>query len=271
MVKPIGVRRPKFSRKDAYESEDNSEDELGSILKQSTRRVEREDDDDLSSMSFGKLNKAQRRLEQEESSSDDGSESEGFFEEDSEQETETRRKPAKNKKKSKHAPTEQSAKRPVSKVRQIPGLESTKNTSLYTDIRFDTAFGKSDLEKTRKNYAFLDEYRLKEINEMQNLLKANEKKKLLSEKEVEEVKYQLQSLKSRMDTLKNRDLENKVLKDFKQKHKGNGDFFLKRSDKRKLIQKAKFDGMKSKQREKVMERKRKKRLGKEFKQMEFMG
>ena len=37
-------------------------------------------------------------------------------------------------------------------------------------------------------------------------------------------------------------------------------YFLKRSDKRKILQKTKFDSMKPKQREKAMERKRKKRL-----------
>lgn len=44
---------------------------------------------------------------------------------------------------------------------------------------------------------------------------------------------------------------------------------MKKSEKRKVVQKWKFDHMKAKQREKVMERKRKKRLGKEFKQFEF--
>ena len=69
-----------------------------------------------------------------------------------------------------------------------------------------------------------------------------------------EIKLQLQSLKSRMDTLKNRDLENNILSNYKsnkwkvsRKVKVNKPYFLKRSDKRKILQKAKFDSMKPKQ------------------------
>lgn len=103
-----------------------------------------------------------------------------------------------------------------------------------------------------------------------------DKKNRLNDDEREEIKLQLQSLKSRMDTLKNRDLEESILKNYKKQQmddfksgKVNKPYFLKRSDKRKVLQKAKFDSMKPKQREKAMERKRKKRLGKEFKQLEF--
>lgn len=79
-----------------------------------------------------------------------------------------------------------------------------------------------------------------------------------------------------MDTLKNHDLETQILKEYKKKQyldvkegKSSQPYFLKRGDKRKILQKAKYDSMKPKQREKAMERKRKKRLGKEFRQLEF--
>lgn len=145
---------------------------------------------------------------------------------------------------------------------------------MHTDIRFDAAYGKADLAKARKDYAFLDEYRKQEIANMESLLK--DKKSKLNDDEREEIKLQLQSLKSRMDTLKNRDLENNILSNYKKQQmesfkegKVNKPYFLKRSDKRKILQKTKFDSMKPKQREKAMERKRKKRLGKEFRQLEF--
>lgn len=71
--------------------------------------------------------------------------------------------------------------------------------------------------------------------------------------------------------MKNRDLEHNIIKDYEESlnKENKNKFHLKRSEKRKLVQKWKFEHMKSKQREKVMERKRKKRLGKEFKQFEF--
>ena len=167
-----------------------------------------------------------------------------------------------------------STNKPVSRIRDIPGLPSRKSQTLHSDIRFDAAYGKADLNQARKNYAFLDEYRKQEIANMESILK--DKKSKLNESEKEDIRLQLQSLKSRMDSLKNRDLENLILKEYKKKQyqnvkegKSSQPHFLKRSDKRKILQKAKFDSMKPKQRERAMERKRKKRLGKEFRQLEF--
>ncbi|ODV93267.1 hypothetical protein PACTADRAFT_5052 [Pachysolen tannophilus NRRL Y-2460] len=277
-------RVPRFSKKDVVQSE--SEDE-GWANEYSNREKsqgsdddedeEEEKDDEMSRISFGALRKAQQRMEEQGNSSSD---EDDFFETETpsslsrieEKKFKNKKNIQNNKKKSKHAPSETSSKKPVRKIRDIPGLKSIKDSTLYTDIRFDPAYGKSDLAKTRQNYKFLDEYRQKELKDMEILLKENNKKNFLSGQEFEDLQYKVQSLRSRIDTLKNRDLENQVIKDFKNTH-GNSKgkpIFLKNSDKRKLIQKAKFEGMKSKQREKVMERKKKKRLGKEFKQMEFM-
>lgn len=267
--------RPSF---DDEEEGSSDEDVLGNSLR---ARDEDSDNDELSSYSFGALNNAQKQLKNglkkrgndEYDSGSGGSDLEGFFEEEQPKKRQKKGK-FESKKRSKHAPTESSTKRPVSRIREIEGLPSNKESLLYTDIRFDAAYGKADLGQIRKNYAFLDEYRKDEIAQMQNILK--DKKKVLSEREEEDVRQKMQSLKSRLDTMKNRDLETKILKEhkrgqlakFKLGEQANP-YFLKRSDKRKLIQKAKFDGMKNSQREKVMERKRKKRLGKEFRQLEF--
>ncbi|EMG48089.1 RRP36 rRNA biogenesis protein RRP36 [Candida maltosa Xu316] len=249
------------------------------------RETNSDDDDDLSKISFGALNKAQSQIQRQSKYNNDVSddeESNDFFESDSDSDgppTEVSSKNSNNnnsKKKSKHAPSESSSKRPVSKIRDIPGLPSRKSQTLHTDIRFDAAYGKADLNKARKNYAFLDDYRKQEIANMEKILA--DKKSKLHDYEKEEIKLQLQSLKSRMDTLKNRDLETQVLSNYKKRQmddfksgKVDKPYFLKRSEKRKVLQKAKFDSMKPKQREKTMERKRKKRLGKEFRQLEFNG
>ncbi|CAI5755630.1 unnamed protein product [Candida verbasci] len=262
------MAQQKRVRPSYYDEEDYSDDELSYAL----NKQEKEDssDDELSKMSFETLNKAQSKLQRQLKEEEDGEE-EGFFDSDSDSDAppeETTSKSSIKGKKNKHAPSESSSKKPVSRIRDIPGLPTRKSNTLHTDIRFDAAYGKADLNRIRKDYAFLDDYRNEEIKRMETILK--DKKSKLNEYEKDELRLKFQSLKSRMDTLKNRDLESKILSEYKKKNT-NGDkpFFIKRADKRKILQKAKFDSMKPKQREKVMERKRKKRLGKEFRQLEF--
>lgn len=282
----------------SYDEDSESEGELANVLHRGDEASE--DDDGMESISFGALNAAQRKLEtksrkkkngirrrggqsESEDESDDsdsdsnseGSAEEDFFEnrgDDNKDKRSDRRngqKPA-QKKKNKHAPSESSSKRRVPKVRDISGLETK---SMYGDIRFDSAYGKANLGEVRKNYSFLDDYRRQEVDEMNQVLK---KDKNLSNFNRQKLEMKIQSLKSRLDTLNNRDLESKILSEHKKEqlakfNSGNqvNPYFLKKSDKRKLIQKAKFENMKSSQREKVMERKRKRRLGKEFKELEF--
>lgn len=257
----------------SYEEEDDH------YLNKLLHSKQREEEDDYDSISFGALNDAQKQLSKSKYTS--GSESES----DSEPEVQhltvnPRRRDAKKPvkgKKSKHAPSESSSKKPVSKIRSIPGLDDGYNqSSLYTDIRFNAAYGKADLNQTRQNYAFLDEYRDKEIKEMEGILKNKKLSSKMSYKELDDIKEQLQSLKSRVKTLKNRDVEHKILKDFKNEQlqkikdgKQVNQYYLKKSEQRKMIQKYKFDNLKASEREKIMERKRKKRLGKEFRELEF--
>lgn len=291
-----GRFRPQY---DELESED---DYLGNVLKKDP-----ESDDDYSSLSFGALNSAQRKLrEQDEekkpkkspkssnssksstgskgsrktythqssSESDSDSDSDGgFFDKDS------KKKKSKDKKsKNKHAPAESSSRRPVSRIREIPGLKSKKDSTLYNDIRFDAAYGKADWNRIRKDYAFLDEYREKEIKEMRGMLKDNKTRLKMSDRDVQDTEFQIQSLQLRLDTLKNRDLANKIVGDHKREQNAKmrtgeqvNPYYLKKSEQRKMIQKAKFETMKGSQREKVMERKRKRRLGREFRELEFRG
>lgn len=244
----------------------NIDDDDDKLLKSLKRR---NDDDD--GLSFGSLNEAQKKIYNDDNDNDS----------DDEPPTETssskhskRTFGKSDKSKNKHAPTESSSKRPVSKIRKIEGLE-TKST-LHQDIRFDAAFGKADLHETRKNYAFLDEYRQQEIDQLNKIIRDKKNFNKLSYYEQEEIKQNLQSLKSRLDTMKTRDLQHKILQDYKNEQmknfkegKQSNPYFLKRSEQRKLLQKAKFESMKPRQREKVMERKRKRKLGKEFRELEF--
>lgn len=292
--------KPSMSRfRPQYEDLESEDDYLGNVLQKN-----QESDDDFSSLSFGALNSAQQKLrEQDEetkpkkasksskkmnpnskksykpqSDSDSGSDSdsdEGFFDKGKR----SKDKNSKDKKsKNKHAPAESSSKRPVSKIREIPGLKSKKESTLYNDIRFDAAYGKADWNRIRKDYAFLDDYREKEINEMRGMLKDKKARQTMSGRDVQDTEFQIQSLQLRLDTLRNRDLANKIVGDHKREQnskmrKGEqvNPYYLKKSEQRKMIQKAKFETMKASQREKVMERKRKRRLGREFRELEFRG
>ncbi|CCD24892.1 rRNA-processing protein RRP36 NDAI_0E00760 [Naumovozyma dairenensis CBS 421] len=216
--------------------------------------------------------------EDSESDSDDEG---AFFEEeedndDEQQNNKINKKQSKGKKKGKHAPIESSSKKRLSKrgVREIPGLNipKTQNSNLYQDIRFDKSTGEStDLSVIRRRYQFLDEYREKEISELTKRLHDRKFLNKITDYEKEEMESKLISMKSRLQSVKNKDLERKIVKEYEDEINRNNStrYHLKDSEKRKVIQKWKFDHMKAKQREKVMERKRKKRLGKEFKQFEF--
>ncbi|VEU24418.1 DEKNAAC105528 [Brettanomyces naardenensis] len=166
----------------------------------------------------------------------------------------------------KHAPTVASTKRPVSKIREIPGLQGKKQASLYRDIRFDAAYGKVNYERIRNDYKFLDEYRTKEIDEMDGMLKNKKLMNRMDEGEVENLKYEDQSLKSRMGHLKQEQFEKEALQNYK---KETGKKWIKRSERRNVVRVAKFESMNGKQRRKTMERKRKRKLGKEMKSFAF--
>lgn len=308
---------------DSDEEEETNAMDLGETLeKVKKRRKHRGDsededegddnsDDEMQTLSFGSLKKAETLLAKEEKlarqakknkkvevkptrsvkesseqkkkkiykeesfdESDSGSDSEGaFFEE--EDEDDRRGGNRKNNKRHKHAPTETSSKKRVSKIREIPGLEvpSNRNSRLYGDIRFDKALGsiETDPSVIRRRYQFLDEYREKEIAEMETLLHDRKFLNKVSDYDKEEMESKLRSMKSRLQSIKNKELETKIVKDYEKEMNENNKskYHLKQSEKRKVIQKWKFDHMKARQREKVMERKRKKRLGKEFKQFEF--
>lgn len=218
----------------------------------------------------------------EDDSSNSGSDEEGLFEEEiasrklQRKNEQVQRAPQrKGKKGSNHAPSEQSSKKPVSFIRDIPGLEINKkykDSATYEDIRFDKSLGRSeDFNKVRSRYKFLDDYRAQEIKTLETSLKDKKFLSKINEYEHAKLEERLRSMKSKLQTLQNKDLENEIVKKYTNEinSKSKNKFYLKDSDKRKIINKYKFDHMKASQREKVMERKRKKQLGKEMRQFEF--
>lgn len=200
------------------------------------------------------------------------SDSEEFFSLDSDAPVET------SAKRHKHAPASTLSKKPVRKFRTIPGLDTSKYDAkaVTSDVRFNPAYGKADLDRTRANYRFLDEYREQEVEEMRKVLADPKLKRVMLAEEFSQLEQQQRLLKSRLETMKRQQKERTVVADFKREQRQKvqsgeqkREFHLKRSDRRKLVQKARFESMPKKQRDKAIERKRKKRLGQEFRRMEY--
>lgn len=249
-----------------------------------------ESDDELRTLSFGALNSARKHIEKKgshktRSYSDSEQDSDSESDSDSApEESSSSRRPRPLKKKmgstkrsSNNAPSVASSKKPVSVVRQIPGLELNKpSSSLYRDVRFDTAMGKANLHQIRKDYAFLDEYRQNEVQEIDRILKDPKQRSKMGARDLEDLQRTKTQLVSRLETLQTRDQLHKLLQQHKKQQLSNvaegkqtNPYFLKKLEQRKLITKARFNLLSSNKRNKVMERKRKRQLGKEFKRMEF--
>ncbi|KAI4257167.1 MAG: hypothetical protein LQ352_001758 [Teloschistes flavicans] len=160
---------------------------------------------------------------------------------------------------SKHAPTEMSSKKAVSRRREaVPTLRRD-----IRDPRFEPASGPLDEARVRKNYSFLDEYRESEISQLKAGIRqtkdANAAEKLKrvlismeSKRETQERKYQQQDVQRA-----HRAKEKELIK------QGKKPFYLKQGEQKKLALVQRFQGMKKKQVEKVIERRREKKTRRE--------
>lgn len=144
------------------------------------------------------------------------------------------------------APSEQSTKRPVSRIRDIPGMKSRETKGLYQDPRFDTALGKANMRQARKNYKFLDEYRESELGSLRDQLKDTK-----DDYDRETIAKAIQSQKSRLETLKRRDEDEEILS--KLKHKK-----MSRAKKREFVLKERFSKMNSREVARTVEKRRRK-------------
>lgn len=251
-------------------------------------QAEEDDDDapskpDLSAISFGALARAQaslppseRQLKKQRRSGtgakEDGADSDSDGRPQNPRDAKRGAKPVVAKRSSKHAPQEQSSKRPVSRRREI--LPEEKKRAPARDPRFDPlSTGGSrhpDDTKTQRAYAFLDEYRDKEMAEMRA-----EAKKTKDPARREELKRRIMSMESRRRAQRQKDEERRLLAEHRQREKelvaqGKKPFYLKRSEQKKQLLTNKFDKMSKGQVDKAIERKRKKVAGKEKKELGSM-
>ncbi|KXJ92694.1 hypothetical protein Micbo1qcDRAFT_160464 [Microdochium bolleyi] len=183
----------------------------------------------------------------------------------------------------KHAPTEQTSKRAVTRKREVIPQTIVK----ARDPRFDPTAGEVDSDRFRRAYGFLDSYRDDELAVMKRTLrdataaakpgatKRNKKLKdapILSEHERENLKREIASIESRKASQAAKDKHRELLDEHRKKEKelvkqGKTPFYLKKAEQKKQVLVDRFAGMKKGQVDKAIERKRKKVVAKERRDM----
>lgn len=165
----------------------------------------------------------------------------------------------------KHAPTEISSKKAVSRRREVVPVHKRE----VRDPRFESLAGHMDESKVRAAYSFLDDYREDEMKELRAAIKTTK-----DEDAKEKLKRALSSMESRKkaDLRKRKDEE--VLDRHRKEEKelvkqGKKPFYLKTAERKKRVLLDQFGNLKGKQLDRVIERRRKKVEGKEKKNMPF--
>ena len=166
---------------------------------------------------------------------------------------------------SKHAPTEMSSKKAVSRKREVVPVPKRD----YRDPRFEPTTGIVDQSKVRKAYSFLDDYREDEMKELKDAVKMAK-----DEESKEKLKKALMSMESRKKAQIRKDKEQEILEKHRKEEKeavrqGKKPFYLKKAEQKKRLLLDQYGDLKGKQLDRVIERRRKKVERKEKKRMPF--
>jgi ribosomal RNA-processing protein 36 len=166
---------------------------------------------------------------------------------------------------SKHAPTEMSSKKAVSRKREVVPVIKRN----YRDPRFEPLSGPIDESKIRKAYSFLDDYREDEMKELKNAIRTTK-----DEEAKEKLKRALMSMESRKKAQMRKDKEKEILDRHRKEEKelvkqGKKPFYLKKSEQKKRVLLEQYGNLKGKQLDRVIERRRKKVEAKEKKKLPF--
>ena len=164
---------------------------------------------------------------------------------------------------SKHAPAEISSKRAVSRKREVVPTQK----SIHRDPRFEPLYGAVDEKRTKKDYSFLDAYRDSEMLHLKLAIR-----KIKDGEGKEKLKRALLSMESRKKAQKMKEQQQEILRKHRKEEKekieqGKRPFYLKKADQKKKALIERFEGMKSTQVDKTIERRRKKKAAKERKGM----
>jgi ribosomal RNA-processing protein 36 len=166
---------------------------------------------------------------------------------------------------SKHAPTEISSKKAVSRKREVVPVPKRE----FRDPRFEPLSGFVDEVKVRAAYSFLDEYRDDEIKELKSAIKTAR-----DEDAKDKLKRALMSMESKKKAQMRKQKEQEILDNHRKAEKelvkqGKQPFYLKKAEQKKRVLLDQFGGLKGKKLDHVIERRRKKQEGREKKKMLF--
>ncbi|KAI2621624.1 DUF947-domain-containing protein [Hypoxylon sp. NC1633] len=280
-----GSSEEEHPEKQSEDEADQDDDESSS----SSHNDEDDDDDDdddeegvehtpaaaVSQISFGALAKAQASLtslrrrgrgEQEEhDENEDADEDDNPSYNRKDASRDSKAKAPKPHRSSKHAPAEQTSKRPVSRKREVVVVHKP----VARDPRFSAATSgrPGDEDRARRAYAFLDEYRDSEMSQLRAAAK-----KTRDPNSKEELKRALASMESRKRAQKLRNKERELVEEHRRREKelvkqGKKPFYLKKSEQKKRLLVDQFSALKNKQADRVIERRRKKLAAKERRDM----
>ena len=164
---------------------------------------------------------------------------------------------------SKHAPVELSSKKAVPRKREvIPVIKVA-----HRDPRFEPLTGNFNAEALKKNYSFLDTYRASEIATLKSTLRTT-RDPIMSE----QLKKKLQSMESQDKARARKEEQQEIIRSHRRQEQeavkqGKKPFYLKKGQQKKLALVKKFEGLGEKKAEKVIERRRKKKAGRERREM----
>ena len=218
------------------------------------------------SVSFGALAKAQASISQSSHGHISQQQTEDGWENNEEKEREAGWKDHRDfNRSSKHAPTEISSKKAVSRRREVVPVAKRQ----YRDPRFEPVSGEIDDSRVKAAYSFLNEYREDEMKDLKTAIKVTK-----DDDAKDKLKRALISMESRKKAQMRKDKAQEVLDKHRKEEKelvrqGKQPFYLKSSEQKKRALLAQYGELGGSQLDRVIERRRKKVEGKEKKNIPY--
>ncbi|GAA5973217.1 hypothetical protein JCM11641_006329 [Rhodosporidiobolus odoratus] len=269
----------------AEDGENEDEEREGVAAYESDQGEMYEDEDEevrfhcseLAQIPFGMVLKAQKQLSKGKQQGKGKGKAAGAAEEEEGERVRGKGKAGKGKgrqdvstRTNKHAPTEVSAKKPVSRARQIVEVHKPQ----VRDPRFDSLSGSVRTDLFKNSYGFLADQQRAELETLRKTYAQAKKKRNVPAEAMEELEESLKRMENRDVTRRNKEREQEALSKWKKQEKekqkeGKRAFHLKDSAKKELFAKAKYEELSQDKRKlhKAMDKKRRKIGQKEKKLM----
>jgi ribosomal RNA-processing protein 36 len=172
---------------------------------------------------------------------------------------------------SKHAPTIESARKPVSRKRTIfePPPSAKSRDPRFDPTVMSTNRNPSAVEKANKNYSFLSQYQAEEILQLKTQIK-----KAKDPDAIADLKRKVMAMESRVRNAQSRQRETEIRKKHKVQEKEalrsgqkSKPYFLKEADVKRLAKQERLESLGKKARDKAEKRRLKREKGKEARDM----